>query len=270
VLWKKISSRWDQTPRVQAQDEPDQHELLETVIETVAGERYQHISLGTPTSPNGPVKAMEYLGVAFMLVLLIGPSLALIATSIVSAGLATSSVGLSSNPKCGDYDFQFDSNSYSEPFLQYERQAEGQASEYAAKCYGSSSIDPDCNRFYRQDITYSKNESAKCPFNGDVCGTQAFSLTTGLVSGALLGINAANPFFFIRTMTCAPMITGKEYVKTGLSDRGQRQWEYWYGRSLALYTWAHPSQDSAWEIKGYSTGYVGPIRDKIIVVLTTF
>jgi hypothetical protein len=253
-LWKKISSRWGR----QQLDEPDQHELLGEVIESVTGERWQQISLGLPAVPNGPVTPIGYVGVAVMLLLLVGPSLGLIDASIVSAGLATNKVGVSLDPSCGDYDFQFNSSSYSEPFLQYERQAEAQAGEYAAKCYGPNSVVSDCTRFVNQNIIYSKNEYASCPFDGDVCDTGkegAFSLSTGLQSGALLGVNAANPYFFGRTMTCAPMITENNYVKVGLSNRGEKQWEYWYGRSLAEYTSANPMKESSWEIKGYSTGY---------------
>ena len=261
-LWKKISSRWGR-PQL---DEPDQHELLGEVIESVTGERWQQISLGLPAVPNGPVTPIGYVGVALMLLLLVAPSLGLIAASIVSAGLATTKVGLSSDPSCGDYEFHFNSSRHSEPFLHYERQAEAQAGEYAAKCYGLNSVDSDCNRFVSQNITYSKAQSASCPFDGNVCDigeNGAFSLSTGLQSGLLLGVNAANPYFFGRTVTCAPLLTGESFVREGLSDRGEKQWEYWYGRSLADYTSATPMRDSSWEIKGYSTGYVPFIAELI-------
>ena len=259
-LWKKkISSRWG---RAQL-DEPDQHELLQEVIESVTGERWQQIALGQPAVPNGPVTLMGYAGVILMLLLLIGPSLGLTAASIVSAGIATTKVGISLDPSCGDYEFHFNSSRYSERFLHYERQAEAQAGDYAAKCYGPNSVDSDCSRFVSQSITYSKTQSANCPFDGDVCDIGkkgAFSLSSGLQSGLLLGVNAANPYFFGRTMTCAPILTGNNYVRAGLSNRGEKQWEYWYGRSLADYTSANPMRDSSWEIKGYSTGYVPFIK----------
>ena len=258
LLWKKISSSWDPTPPVPTEQEPDHGELIELAVESVAGERWQHISLGSPAAPNGPHGPIGFLGVAFMLVLLFGPSLALIATSIVSAGLAKSKVALSWHPNCGDYEFEFNPRTYSDTFLEYERRAESQAAEYAHKCYGPTSIANDCNKFFSQNITYSKNES-KCPFDGDVCGNEksgAYRLTTGLVPGTILGINAANPYFFGRTTTCAPMAVGNNYVRVGVSDRGEEQWEYWYGRSLADYTWANPVEESSWELKGYSMGFV--------------
>jgi hypothetical protein len=228
LLWKKISSSWDPTPPVAPQDEPAHGELIGMAMESIAGDRWQHISLGKPSAPNGPRGSLGFLGVAFMLVLLVGPSIALIATSIVSAGLATSKVALSSDADCGDYEFEFNPRTYADPFLEYEREAESQAAEYAQKCYGPTSIATDCNKFYSQNITYKKNESL-CPFYSDDCQggrSGAYRLTTGLVSGTVLGINAANPYFFGRTTTCAPIITENSYVRVGVSDRGEEQWEY--------------------------------------------
>lgn len=257
LLWKKIAS-WDSTPPVAPQDEPAHAELIRMAVKSIAGDRWQHISLGRPSAPNGPGGPIGYLGVAFMLVLLIGPSIALIVTSVVAAGLATTKVALSSAADCGDYEFEFNPRTYADAFLEYEREAESQAAEYAQKCYGPTSIATDCNKFYKQNITYKANESL-CPFYGDVCQrgrNGAYTLTTGLVSSTVLGINAANPYFFERTTTCAPIIADERYVKVGVSDRGEEQWEYWYGSSLANYTWANPVKESNWEIKGYSMGSV--------------
>ena len=257
LLWKKIAS-WDSTPPVAPQDEPAHAELIRMAVKSIAGDRWQHISLGKPSAPNGPGGPIGYLGVAFMLVLLIGPSIALIVTSVVAAGLATTKVALSSATDCGDYEFEFNPRTYADAFLEYEREAEGQAAEYAQKCYGPTSVTTDCNKFYSQNIRYKGNEST-CPFYGDVCRGRrngAYKLTTGLVSSTVLGINAANPYFFERTTTCAPLIADGRYVKVGVSDRGEEQWEYWYGSSLANYTWANPVKESNWEIKGYSMGSV--------------
>jgi hypothetical protein len=52
-----------------------------------------------------------------------------------------------------------------------------------------------------------------------------------------------------------PTVNGPDYVGIGEYDQGENQWKYWYGRSLADYTWANPVQESPWETKGYSTGW---------------
>jgi hypothetical protein len=214
-------------------------------------------SLPTATNrPNGPV---GFCVLALIVLTVFGLSVLLLIASIVSAGLATGKLAISLDPSCGDYQFKFNSRTSLEPFIVYNRQAESQAAEYAQKCYGPTSIATDCNKFYSQNITYTKNGSASCPFDGDVCEggkNEAFRITTGLISGAFLGMNAVNPYLFERSTTCAPMVRGKNYVRVGVSDRGEKQWEYWYGRTVADYTWANPVAKSSWAIKGYSMGQV--------------
>ena len=110
--------------------------------------------------------------------------------------------------------------------LEFEHRAEAQSAVYAADCYGPSPLIDDCNRFFNQSIHYSTERKAKCPFRGEVCDGGhhgAFKLSTGLVSGAVLGINARNPFFFSRTTTCSPLVTGEGYMGTGVSARGEKQ-----------------------------------------------
>jgi hypothetical protein len=177
--------------------------------------------------------------------------------SILSAGLATDTIAVTDSPKCGVYDYRYNSSHSSVPFLEFEYHAETQSKQYAITCYRNSSQVNDCNKFYCQSISYSSYDEAECPFAGDVCydpGDSAIQFSTGIQSGAVLGISAANPFLFSRTMTCSPLVTGPEYIGKGWSYWGDEQWEYYYGLTFDGYTWANPVEESNWEIKGYSTG----------------
>ncbi|KAH7416802.1 hypothetical protein BKA64DRAFT_277695 [Cadophora sp. MPI-SDFR-AT-0126] len=197
------------------------------------------------------------VGEGSLVVIFVGLPLAILIASILSVGIATDTTALSSSPKCGIYLYEPESKNMLGGSLEFEHRAEAQAAAYAADCYGSSPLIDDCNRFFNQSIDYSAERKARCPFRGDVCDAgrdSAFKLSTGLVSGAVLGINARNPFFFSRTTTCSPLVTGDDYVGIGISNRGEKQWEYWYGPSVAAFTSANPVQESSWEVKGYSTG----------------
>ncbi|KAF8858997.1 hypothetical protein BDZ45DRAFT_371177 [Acephala macrosclerotiorum] len=206
-----------------------------------------------------------------MVLIIVGLPIMLIVASIVSAGLATDTIGLSNFDKCGRYK-SVESNS-SIGSLEYEHKAEAEANVYATDCYGSSPLVNSCNRFYNQSIGYAVS-TVECPFKGKVCDTPqngSVRLSTGLVSGSVLGINSKNQYYFGRTMTCSPLVSGDEYVRVGLSEQGEKQWEYWYGPSLGAYTSANPVQESSWEIKGYSTRFAAsriPLAVTILIVVS--
>jgi hypothetical protein len=174
----------------------------------------------------------------------------------VSAGLATDPTAISASLKCGRYVYDPHLTKSSGSFLEYEHRAEAQSGLYASNCYGSAPSVDTCNNFYSQSIPYSTTNNT-CPFNGEAClsmENNSMSFSTGLTSTSVLGINIPESIFFSRTTTCSPLVTGTGYIKKGVSYTGEEQWEYWYGASLADYTWANPVRQSAWEIKGYSTG----------------
>lgn len=200
---------------------------------------------------------IEAVGALSLIVIFLGLLLAIIVASILSVGIATDTTAISNSPKCGLYKYDPESRRMLGGALEFEHRAETQSAAYAADCYGSSPLVDDCNKFYNQSIYYSIEQNAACPFSGDVCKSGkrgAFKLSTGLISGAVLGINAVNPFFFSRTTICSPLVTGEKYVGIGISPQGEAQWEYWYGPSLGSYTSANPVRVNSWEIKGYSTG----------------
>ncbi|KAE9367943.1 hypothetical protein N431DRAFT_445015 [Stipitochalara longipes BDJ] len=184
-----------------------------------------------------------------------GLPIALLVASIISAGLATDTTALSQASHCGTYVY-LEGFKNSSTFVEFEHRVESEAGLYADECYGASSLIENCNKFYNQIISYSAKNATQCPFDGKVCqgANESVAFTTGLVSASVLGFNTASPLIFSRTIICSPLDSGPEYVGIGISDLGEEQWEYWYGRSLADYTWANPVRESSWEIKGYSTG----------------
>jgi len=257
--WKKTSSRWIPVQLTTLQDAHDftemATEMLEQIARNLPGNGYVSVPLGVPTSSNRQSAAADAFGAAAMVIIALGLPFFLISASIISAGLATDTFATSKAPLCGRYVYNPAARN-SSALLEFEHRAESQAGVYAEDCYGSSPIVDNCNKFFNQTISYSFNSTSKCPFNGKVCDgvDNSIQLTTGLVPTSVIGINTAKPLLFSRTMTCSPLVVGPEYISIGISDQGQEQWEYWYGKSLASYTWANPVQESAWEIKGYSTG----------------
>ncbi|KUJ14512.1 uncharacterized protein LY89DRAFT_784443 [Mollisia scopiformis] len=251
-LWRKISSRWTNIQAASLQDARDTQESIGIILEPIRHGGFANVPLGGP--PIGRTKeAIEIIGTGAMVLIVLGLPVMLITASIVSAGLATDTTALSNAYTCGKYEHRLPNSS--DILLEYDHKAEVEANMYAIDCYGTSPLVENCNRFYSQNITYTVN-SAGCPFKGNVCGESqngSIRLSTGLTSGSVLGINAKNPYFFSRTMICSPLVTDEEYVGIGLSSRGEKQWEYWYGSSLSNYTWVNPVQKSPWEIKGYST-----------------
>jgi hypothetical protein len=255
-LWRKLSSRWNKGEQDQFEESRSFGDSMGYVLQNLrhVGGGYVNIPIYSPAAPNG-TRAREALGAGVMLLILVGPPLLLLVASIVSARLSTDSTGLSSSDKCGRYFYEPDSAECSVKFLAFERRAEVEAAIYAMNCYGSSSNGDHCTKFYNQSISYPVGSRVSCPFVGNVClngKKPAYQLSTGLVSGSVLGINAMNPFLFSRTMTCSPIVNNENYVNISRSSQGFDQWAYWYGQSLSNYTWANPVQESLWEIKGYS------------------
>jgi hypothetical protein len=222
------------------------------------GGGYVNIPIRGPAAPKRTL-AREAFGAGLMLLILVGLPILLNVASIVSASLATDSTALSKSVKCGSYTYKPDSMECSVKFLEFERKAEAEAAFYAMNCYGSISNSDYCTKFYTQSISYPAGNNVDCPFAGDIClggKKPAYRLSTCLASGSVLGVNARNPFLFSRTMTCSPIVNNESYVNISHTSRGFDQWEYWYGRSLSTYTWANPVDESLWDIKGYSVGYV--------------
>ncbi len=91
------------------------------------------------------------------------------------------------------------------------------ASTYARACYGNTQNGLGCNRYVQQQIPYTVNQNASCPFSDDLClygASSAFAMDSGLIdSNDVLGINApkAERVQLRKVTTCSPIHT-KGYV----------------------------------------------------------
>jgi hypothetical protein len=259
-LWKKVTSRWNLLQPTEVKDARDTYEMTGRILRAMTHELqwrlpgYSNVQLG-PIPPTRYSVAVEALGAGSIVAITLGLPVSVLVASIVSAGFATNTIAISNAETCGTY-FYKPGLKNSSNFVEFKHRVEVESGLYAEECYGASSLIENCNKFYNQSITYSLDNRASCPFDGNVCHgmNDSMMFTTGLVPASALGVNTANPLLFSRTMACSPLVTGPEYVSIGISDLGEEQWEYWYGRSLAEYTWTNPVTESSWEIKGYSTG----------------
>jgi len=190
--------------------------------------------------------------------ILVGLVIAVTSSSILAAGLATDSMAHSDSPKCGYWQYKELSKDLAVSLINLEYEAEVTAASYANSCYRFGPKMKACNEFYKPNITYEMLSPAPCPYEGDAClngSHSAYKLDTGLFKASTIGINAAQTYYVRRMMTCSPLLTEHFYVSIEPPKYGYDQWEYFYGPSIADYTWKTPGQKSDWEIKGYTARY---------------
>lgn len=99
--------------------------------------------------------AAEVLGAVSLLNIVVGLPVAVLTASIVSVGLATSTIAISKSPNCCRYIFDTRGTNTSLKFLEFEHRSEAQSAAYADSCYSPASLDDDCNKFYNRSISYS-------------------------------------------------------------------------------------------------------------------
>lgn len=96
------------------------------------------------------------------------------------------------------------------------------ASTYTRACYGNTENALGCNQYVRQQLHWTSNQNATCPFSPDLCiygSTAAYEMDTGLIdTHEHLGINAAqsNRIQYRKVTTCSPIHT-RGYV-TAFND----------------------------------------------------
>lgn len=157
---------------------------------------------------------------------------------IASARIANGELGLSNNPKCGDWGPNF--THFGQTFadgLNLHFEKEIAAGAYQETCYGPEAKSDACKSFSDQQLTYFVRHNVSCPFEGSVClGGDAVGMKfdTGLIDSEVLGINvdAAKRFRFQRSMTCAPLLVDERYVYRGQEGR-YWQWHYQYGSMIS-------------------------------------
>lgn len=90
---------------------------------------------------------------------------------------------------------------------------------YSKACYGNTGNALGCNQYVRQQLHWTSNQNATCPFSPDLCiygSTAAYEMDTGLLdTHEHLGINAApsNRIQYRKVTSCSP-IHSRGYVTT--------------------------------------------------------
>ena len=93
------------------------------------------------------------------------------------------------------------------------------ATTYSRACYGNTGNALGCNQYVRQQLHWTSNQNATCPFSPDLCiygSTAAYEMDTGLLdTHEHLGINAApsNRIQYRKVTSCSP-IHSRGYVTT--------------------------------------------------------
>jgi hypothetical protein len=162
------------------------------------------------------------------------------------------------------------------------------ASSYARACYGARTNELQCSLYVKQQLNWTTNTNAACPFDEDICilnGTQSLQLDTGLIdSHTDLGLNSApeNRISYRKVTTCAPIHT-ESFTSlrnsTSVQTPGKLQplnnstiqggnWkihgpfqDFFYGAPGTQTIYSYNLQDS-YNVEGYDLVYVSPISSR--------
>ena len=117
------------------------------------------------------------------------------------------------------------------------------AASYARTCYGNTPGSIQCSQFAQQQIEWTTNQNASCPFASGLCysgDSSAYQMDTGPIdSHVMLGINAPpNQRITYRKMTTCSPINNEGYMKlynnTGVDpdamSYGDQLQRYYFGK----------------------------------------
>ncbi|KIX99960.1 uncharacterized protein Z520_04598 [Fonsecaea multimorphosa CBS 102226] len=174
-------------------------------------------------------------------------SFALFAGAGVLSSQVTKAAGdelLVSGSNCGQWNFnpQAPMSSYVE-----KSQNESQiAYNYARECYGGSVSSTTCNTYMHQQLKWSEDRNANCPFESGMCllgDTAALKLDTGYIdSHTVLGINSPkrDRIDYRRVTTCAPLNTSGRIQPNKISGTSIIYYDYDFGpTSSSNVTWTY-------------------------------
>ena len=198
------------------------------------------------------------LGLLITLVF-VGLFVAWATVGVLSAGIASDGVGLSSSKSCGLW--QFDDEAGDEAAYRSDlsnRRKEERASEYAQNCYNT----PDaintlsCRIFYNQSISFESKSRQRCPFlSSELCYDGLYSAATfdtGYVDASTIGINAPATHKFRRTSSCSPLNMSEPYIKK-VQGTDKSSYFYNYGpTSRSNYTFDTSGDPFKWLVPIYS------------------
>jgi hypothetical protein len=164
---------------------------------------------------------------------------AILICGVVTAYIATDSIALSDHPHCGIYiPNATDYEAKSAIVQSYEWDLQEESRNWAQTCYGAERGTDGCNYFVNQEIPYTVDRNAACPFQtADLChgnGANSIRFTTGAVSGALLGVNAPKVYEFNKTTSCSPLNMNRTYIDFYKQVGTTWSFRYYYGPSVNI------------------------------------
>ena len=141
------------------------------------------------------------------------------------------------------------------------------ASTYARACYGNTQNGLGCNQYVQQQIPFTVNQNASCPFSDDLClygAFSAFAMDSGLIdSNDMLGINApkADRIQLRKVTTCSPINTKGYANLVNVTNSSQIAFgdaieEFFFGEIAGVqnYTYSY-NEHSLVDDYGYSLTY---------------
>lgn len=165
----------------------------------------------------------------------------------------------------GDCGMAYDTE-YNNPFGSKMANDTRIAYPYARTCYGDNSTSAQCNNFVQQQISWSTNFNASCPFPSGFCyfsDTAALELDTkNIDSHRDLGINAPEEdrVFYRRVAKCAvlnPEAVSNLTTETQNNITGYPIYQYQLGPSVYSDEFTFDYDTYLWQSDtGYLVGYV--------------
>ncbi|OQV03334.1 hypothetical protein CLAIMM_08386 [Cladophialophora immunda] len=151
---------------------------------------------------------------------------------------------LVSGANCGQWNF--DAQAPMSSYVEKSQNESQVAFNYARDCYGGSTSSTTCNTYMRQQIRWSEDQNATCPFKSGTCllgDTAALKLDTGYIeSHTVLGINSRgrDRINYRRVTTCAPLSTSGRIQPNKVSGTSIIYYDYDFGPlSSGNSTWTY-------------------------------
>lgn len=184
---------------------------------------------------------------------------------IFSSKIATStgSQVLISSPSCGHFDELREVNQslYTSVYAPYRVKKDKDFANYAQNCYTNLSSSQECQKYVRQQLPWSANRNATCPFGGDLCKSQFgnLELDSGFInSNDHLGLNdpPERQFRYRSLLQCAPIKSDgykKEYIHS-FDGQEVKYMRYYYGELRPGYNYTYEYPVGSYEQKRGENG----------------
>lgn len=201
-------------------------------------------------------------------------NLLLFAVAGVFSSEVTKSAGnetLIRSPNCGSW--TLDGSGSQQEMFAYQSKILNDtitAASYARACYGSAQNVLQCNQFAQQQIKWTTNKNASCPFESGVCfdgDTAAYEMDTGPIdSHAVLGINAPEHerVTYRKVTTCSPVhlrghVQDWNNTDKGAGTYGETFQQFYLGPIVDVSNFTYEySEHSYYDSIGYTLKCVSP------------